>query len=280
MRSAELGNSSTTISDGGSIFDLFRRAVRVGEESVALATALARGITDENQLTNFVFFARHPELGGRPLEGHERDLIQEWLAIRDREVRPVLRGVSPGVRVPLAPATLRRTSWLRQVWQGYRCAESRMVWMRIFGRNTPVNPLTTEAFGRLERALESTGFRARSAWNYNCRDIKGRPGQTSLHAYGLAIDLDPDCNPHRTGAPHPARFSGGPTPEERCRDVRARLADTTFTPAQIGAVEAIRTLDGLQVFAWGGRWRSSPDAMHFQINVSPAELGRGLASGP
>jgi Uncharacterized protein conserved in bacteria (DUF2272) len=43
-------------------------------------------------------------------------------------------------------------------------------------------------------------------------------------------------------------------------------------------VESIRTVDGHQVFAWGGRWTDRKDTMHFQINVTPEELRRGLAS--
>ena len=53
-----------------------------------------------------------------------------------------------------------------------------------------------------------------------------------------------------------------------------------FTPQQVAAVEAIRTVDGLQVFGWGGRWRSSHDAMHFEIRLTPAELRRGIAARP
>jgi hypothetical protein len=134
----------------------------------------------------------------------------------------------------------RSTQWLRDAWVGYACAEDRMVPLRMFRWTTPVNPLTTGAFAALERALAATGYRpTASVWNYVCRPIAGSGGY-SLHAYGRA--------------------------------------DTSFTPAQVAAVEAIRTVDGLQVFAWGGRWPRSPDAMHFQINVSPAELRRGLAT--
>lgn len=288
-----LGEASVLGEDEASIFDFFRRAARTGKETVAVGTAIARGITDENQLTNLVFFARHPELGGRRLRRNERGLAQEWLAIRDGLVRPIRArmplggagvavGGAPAPTVsPVAPSRgrLRSTSWLRQAWSEYKCAEPRMTWIRVFGRWTPVNPLTVQAFGRLEQALLSTGFQAKSAWNYVCREIKGHPGQASLHAYGLAIDLDPDCNPHRLDTPHPARFSNAGTQEARCKDVRNRIADTSFTPQQVAAVEAIRTVDGQQVFAWGGRWSSSPDAMHFQINVSPQELQRGIA-GP
>jgi hypothetical protein len=166
-------------------------------------------------------------------------------------------------------------------WSGYECAEERMVPMRIFRTRTPVNPRTTAAFAALEQALRSTGYRPQSVWNYNCRDIKGQPGRRSLHAYGLALDVDPDCNPHRRGAQAPARFSRAATQQDRCQDVRAGWADTAFTPEQVAAVEAIRTVDGLQVFAWGGRWMTSPDSMHFQVNVGPEELGRGIAAiGP
>jgi hypothetical protein len=155
-----------------------------------------------------------------------------------------------------------------------------MVPTRIFGTVTPVNPLTRGAFAALEQALRSAGYRPRSIWNYNCRDIKGQPGSRSLHAYGLALDIDPACNPHRQGAPGPARFSTAATQQGRCGDVRAGLVDTSFTPGQVAAVEALRTVEGLQVFAWGGRWTSSPDSMHFQINVNPQELRRGLGIPP
>lgn len=151
-----------------------------------------------------------------------------------------------------------------------------MVPLRIFGTLTPVNPLTGTAFTALEQALRSAGYKPRSVWNYNCRDIKDQPGRRSLHAYGLALDIDPRCNPHRRGAAGPARFSPAATQQQRCQDVQAGWADTAFTPAQVAAAEGLRTVDGLQVFAWGGRWGSSPDSMHFQINVSPHELQRGV----
>jgi hypothetical protein len=114
---------------------------------------------------------------------------------------------------------------------------------------------------------------------FNCRNIGGQQTR-SLHAYGLAIDIDhaqPACNVNRaTPDGRPVRFSTAATKEERCRDVRAGTADTSFTPQQVAAVEAIKTVDGHQVFAWGGRWRTTKDTMHFQINVEPAELARGL----
>jgi hypothetical protein len=153
-----------------------------------------------------------------------------------------------------------------------------MVWMQILGRRTPVNPRTQEAFAALSRALRTTGYPlTRTVWNWNWRPIKGST-RLSLHSYGLAVDIDHPCNPHRRGAPGPARFSARPTPQERCQDVKAGTADTIFTPEQVAAVESIQTRTGVPVFAWGGRWTRSPDTMHFQINVSPQELATGIVS--
>jgi hypothetical protein len=176
----------------------------------------------------------------------------------------------------------RTTAALRRAWARYACAEREMVTIRLLSHRTPVNPLTVDAFRALAQALVDTGYHARSTWVYNCRDIRqtdpAATSRRSLHAYGLAVDVDPRTNPHRRNVQGRIRFSAAPTQDEREADVRAGRAGTAFTPAQVRAVEAIRTVDGLQVFGWGGRWRSSHDAMHFEIRLTPIELARGLAS--
>ncbi|MFD6393316.1 M15 family metallopeptidase [Nocardia sp. NPDC060259] len=186
---------------------------------------------------------------------------------------------------PVVPANtrppIRSTSTLREAWREYRCATARMVSLRMFGNwNTPVNPRTVEAWRALESSLTSAGYEVHRAWVYVCRNIGGT-ASASLHAYGLAIDIDhsrPTCNVNR---PTPNRrqvwFSSAATKPDRCLDVRRGTADTSFTPEQVAAVEAIRTVDGFQVFAWGGRWSTTKDTMHFQINVTPTELARGIA---
>jgi len=252
-------------------------AVSVRSSELELvALAIEAGKRDVNDLTNMIFFIRYPELAGGQIRSDQRDLVREWLTIRDRIVRPALQSGRGSAAPTLPTLPPRSTQWLRTAWRGYECAEDRMIPMRIFGTTTPVNPLTRDAFAALEQALRSTGYRPRSVWNFNCRGIAGS-GRSSLHSYGLALDIDPRCNPHRRGAQGPARFSSAATQEARCRDVLAGRADTTFTPEQVAAIEAIQTLDGLQVFAWGGRWRTAPDSMHFQINVSPQEIRRGIA---
>src|SRR5690349_650449 len=194
-------------------------------------------------------------------------------ADESNEVTPV----PSGSRSPI-----RSTAALRSAWREYRCATERMVQLRLFGRwNTPVNPKTVDAWRALESTLTAAGYEAHRAWVYVCRNIAGQRA-ASLHAYGLAIDIDhagPRCNVNNpTPNRRKVRFSTATTKLERCRDVQRGIADTAFTPDQVAAVEAIRTIDGHQVFAWGGRWPTTKDTMHFQINVTPQELARGIAS--
>ena len=62
-------------------------------EQTTVRQAIAAGTTDINELTNRVFFARHPERGGRALSPSEPGfsaLSTEWKTIRDTVVRPML----------------------------------------------------------------------------------------------------------------------------------------------------------------------------------------------
>jgi hypothetical protein len=184
----------------------------------------------------------------------------------------------PGEGTARHPLT---TAQLRDAWAEYVCAEREMVTIPLLSNPTPVNPVAVEAFTALASALRTTGYHAHRAWVYNCRDIaqadSGHPPRASLHAFGLAVDIDPDWNPHRHDVSAPILFSSRPSQGERQQEVAAGVAGTAFTSQQVTAVEAIRTVDGLQVFGWGGRWRSSHDAMHFEIRLTPAELRRGIA---
>jgi hypothetical protein len=61
------------------------------------------GNRDPSKLTNLVFFARHPQLGGRKLvRGQPRfqAMSREWLQIRDSVVLPYLRKLPPAPAPP------------------------------------------------------------------------------------------------------------------------------------------------------------------------------------
>jgi hypothetical protein len=105
---------------------------------------------------------------------------------------------------------------------------------------------------------------------YNPRPITGGT-DWSLHAYGpgdqfsfwwglkvttaLAVDVDWNNNPY------------GP-----------RLI-TNMPRKMVDEIEAIRTVNGKQVWSWGGDYTGSKDAMHFEIVCTPADLATGIAGG-
>jgi hypothetical protein len=59
-------------------------------EQAIIADLIARGVRNENQIADAVFFNRHPERNGRRLDPGESALVQEWVQIRDQHVRPML----------------------------------------------------------------------------------------------------------------------------------------------------------------------------------------------
>ena len=105
---------------------------------------------------------------------------------------------------------------------------------------------------------------------YNPRPITGGT-DWSLHAYGpgdeftfwwgskvttaLAVDIDWQNNPY------------GP-----------RLV-TNMSRAMVDEIEAIRTVNGKQVWSWGGDYSGNKDAMHFEIVCTPDDLATGIAGG-
>lgn len=181
----------------------------------------------------------------------------------------------PAAAPASGPAQPRTTTFLNSAWSRYACTDKDMVQQQVLSTRTPVNPLTVDAWAALARALLSTGYEAKATWAYTCRLIAGST-QRSLHSFGIALDIDPSWNPHLKNTVGPVRFSTEPTQAGRIADVLAGRAETVFTPQQVAAVEAIRTVDGRQVFNWGGRWRTSHDSMHFQIDLTPDELRRGI----
>jgi lysozyme len=85
-----------------------REALQSGRWDTAVSLAMGTGITDVNQLTDTLFYLLHPEIRAKRIEPSQRDLVREWVEIRDRRVRPVLesRGRSP-VGAPSPPGSMR-----------------------------------------------------------------------------------------------------------------------------------------------------------------------------
>ncbi len=172
----------------------------------------------------------------------------------------------------------KSTSQLRQLWKEYECAEDKMVSVRFGPDKIRVAPPTAEAWDALAAVLVAHDYeiRTQDTDSYNCREITGGSGR-SLHSFGIALDVNWSTNPyidHKNT--RKVRFSDKATQEERAIDVKQGRADTDMTPAMIDAVRAIKTRNGVTVFEWGGDWSGVKDAMHFEIDCSPADLAAGI----
>lgn len=93
-----------------------------------------------------------------------------------------------------------------------------------------------------------------------CRQITGGTGY-SLHAYGIAIDVNWQSNPYFS---YPASRAG------HCDMPEAMVAEIT----------ALRTVNDAPVWGWGGNYRSIRDFMHYEIVCTPADLAAGIANAP
>jgi hypothetical protein len=84
-------------------------------EQAIIADLLARGVRNENQIADAVFFNRHPERNGRRLAPGESALVQEWVQIRDQVVRPILGYGMTQPAVPSLPAGRKGYGWVSQL---------------------------------------------------------------------------------------------------------------------------------------------------------------------
>ena len=161
---------------------------------------------------------------------------------------------------PVAPSGLRR---LRLSYWGFdgrphagalivntrAVAPLTSVFARLYAARFPLRRLRPiDAYGGSdERSLDADNTAA-----FNCRyAVAAGPKRWSVHAYGLAVDVDPVENPYLEGGRvHP-------------RAGRAYLDRSRSRPG-------MATRGGLLVRAfaavgwqWGGRWAGSPDYQHF-----------------
>ena len=171
------------------------------------------------------------------------------------------------------------TQKTREHWRDFRCDESKMVQVAFGPTRISVAESTTEAWKALAAVLLGHGYtiREQDTGGYICRKITGG-SQPSLHSYGIAVDVNWQTNPYlKTPNRRPVRFSTAATQKDRAIDVRHDRADTDLTRVMIDDVLAIVTNEGKGVFAWGGNFQTCKDCMHFQLDVTPAELAQGVA---
>ena len=103
---------------------------------------------------------------------------------------------------------------------------------------------------------DDASMRDNNTSSFNCRAITGTSGNFSIHAYGLAIDVNPVQNPYVSI--DTAQGSAQVTPEQSWRYLNRDNQEP-------GMVESIAELFSQHGFGiWGGHWHEPIDWQHFQ----------------
>ena len=164
---------------------------------------------------------------------------------------------------PVAPTSLRR---LRLSYWGFdgrphtdalimnaRAVGSlTRVFSRLYAARFPIRRMRPiDAYdGSDERSLAADNTAA-----FNCRyAVAAGPKRWSVHAYGLAVDVNPVENPYLlNGRVHP-------------RAGRAYLDRSRFRPGMaVGGGLLVRVFADAG-WQWGGRWSGAPDYQHFSAS--------------
>jgi len=161
---------------------------------------------------------------------------------------------------PVGPARLRRVRLSYWGFDGARhngavvvnadaVVDLVRVFSRLYAARFPIRRMRPiDAYGgNDERSLAADNTAA-----FNCRYAVGPgPRRWSVHAYGLAIDVDPVENPYvLNGRVHP-------------RAGRAYLNRSRVRPGMaVPGGLLVRSFAGVG-WQWGGRWTGSPDYQHF-----------------
>jgi hypothetical protein len=112
-------------------------------------------------------------------------------------------------------------------------------------------PITRMELVDVFEADDDRSMAADNTSAFNCREIAGRPGVWSNHAFGRAVDINPLRNPWVRG--DQVDPPGGAAYLDRTADVPGLIRDGDVVVAAFAAVG----------WSWGGHW-STPDYQHFE----------------
>jgi hypothetical protein len=104
---------------------------RTVEELRTLVRAIQAGVTDQFQLTDLIFYARHPELVGEPLTKDQQQLLDEWNAISALLVHPTLNEVGNILGANIMDGEVRGAQEIQSAFE--RAAHSPLNVGRTFG---------------------------------------------------------------------------------------------------------------------------------------------------
>lgn len=123
------------------------------------------------------------------------------------------------------------------------------VFRRLFELEFPIEKM--ELVGAYA-ADDDRSMAANNTSAFNCREIAGRPGSWSEHAFGRAIDINPVQNPYLPSA-------GGVLPPAGSQFADRSREHPGLITADGPVVEAFAAIG----WGWGGHWARSKDYQHF-----------------
>ena len=132
---------------------------------------------------------------------------------------------------------------------GPPCPDSQIVSISAGGRNFNVHRKVATIFQAFITELVDRGYPINKGqlddWSYNCRKISGS-NTWSNHAWGLAVDINSLTNPMKSPL-------------------------TTDMPSWVRNEADLMARYGLR---WGGEYSGTPDPMHFEFMLTPADADR------
>lgn len=149
---------------------------------------------------------------------------------------------------------MRSQGQVRPLWEP-SCKRKLTQFLFRGGARVSVAVESYDAWRALDQVMQRQKYVVRRGvtGGYNCRAV--RDGKNpSLHSYGIACDINWDTNPLR----------------------KDNVLITDMPLAMIDAIKAIRTVGGVEVFQWGGHYKTFKDSHHFEIMASPRELKAGI----
>ena len=162
-----------------------------GAWPAALALAVSAGHADAIQLTNIVFYFRHPEMIGRRIKPEEKELAREWVTIRDGIVQPALKALTPAAPAPATGASVGAGDQIpssRLEWPGASPAQlafMRAVYERHVERSRRRGDTFVPSLPPSELDEIEAGHQARKDAAQAARELLAA-ARTALAAEGLA----------------------------------------------------------------------------------------------
>lgn len=215
---------------------------------------------------------RRPDGFGR-IEPTPPELVNRALPTRDLLPPPANDAYASTIS-PVPPAVLARSTWqpacpvkateLRYLTMAFRGFDGRAhtgemivnasgataitrVFGKLFAARFPLEEMRVTAPAELDAAPTGDGNDTSA---FVCRPVRGQKSW-SAHAYGLAVDVNPFCNPYTHADLVLPELASAYLNRARVRPGMVRAGDAT--------VRAFAAAG----WSWGGAWHDPTDRMHF-----------------